>query len=354
MRINTYRYREWKKHQNEKNLRRRTRRKKRIKSKHISRIKSDRVLQARPEYNSALKAFVFKAPAVFSIVENPAETISFFNRIIYIMTKKKTIRRLFIDIKDVTSLRIEALMYLLAIMNNHNKKYDDLAYFSGNEPTDITVRKKFEESGFYNYVHPKRNVRLNKSTDNLQIVSGRNCDTETAKSVANFVSTIANVSHRKCSFIYNTMIELMSNTHKHAYIDNGILVPIWYCFVEYDGDSKVYFTFMDTGRGIPTTVQKNFAERLDVLGIIEENKYVISALNGEFRTATRQGFRGKGLPKIREYSTNERIMDLHIVSNKAYVEVFQTAYQGNDLEEAIQGTLYYWSIDLNRLRGYSL
>ena len=90
------------------------------------------------------------------------------------------------------------------------------------------------------------------------------------------------------------------------------------------------------------------------MGIIEENKYVISALNGEFRTATRQGFRGKGLPKIREYSTNERIMDLHIVSNKAYVEVFQTAYQGNDLEEAIQGTLYYWSIDLNRLRGYSL
>ena len=93
-------------------------------------------------------------------------------------------------------------MYLLAIMNNHNKKYDDLARFSGNEPTDVTVRKKFVESGFYNYAHPKRNVRLNKSTDNLQIVSGRNCDTEIAKSVSNFVSIIANVPHRKCSFIY--------------------------------------------------------------------------------------------------------------------------------------------------------
>lgn len=352
MKKNTPEYREWKKRQNEKNLRRRTRRKKKRKSMHAQRVIFERELKTRPEYNAETHIFEFKAPPVFSIVENPIETIHFFNRIISLMTKKNTAsKELFINIEDVTTLRTDALMYLLAIMNNHDRKYDKSVRFSGNEPTDREVRKKFKESGFYNYVQPRGNARLNKNTDKIQIVSGGKCDTKTAKRVSDFVCRIADVPTRKCSFLYNTMIELMSNTHKHAYKEGGVLMPIWYCFVEHDGKGKVSFIFMDTGSGIPSTVRKNFAERVDFLGLKEENKYVISALDGEFRTATKQDYRGKGLPKIREYRANESIKDLHIVSNRADVEVGMEDYRGGDLKEAMQGTLYYWSIDLDTLKG---
>lgn len=143
----------------------------------------------------------------------------------------------------------------------------------------------------------------------------------------------------------------MSNTHKHAYSEGGVLVPQWYCFAEYRAEGKISFTFMDTGCGIPTTVQKNFAERIDVLKIKSENKYVISALNGDFRTATKQGYRGKGLPKIREYCSMGVIKKLHIITNKANVYVHQSRYNGNDLQVPMQGTLYCWDIDVLTLKG---
>ena len=239
MRKNTSEYREWKKRQNAKNLRRRTKRKKKRKSLHAQRVIFERELRTRPEYNAETHVFEFKAPSVFSIVENPIETIHFFNRIISLMTKKNTTsKELFINIEDVTTLRTDALMYLLAIMNNHDRKYDKSVRFSGNEPIDRAVRKKFKESGFYNYVQPRGNARLNKSTDKIQIVFGAKCDTEIAKRVSDFVCRIADVPTRKCSFLYNTMIELMSNTHKHAYRENSMLMPIWYCFVEHDGKGK--------------------------------------------------------------------------------------------------------------------
>lgn len=352
MKKKTYEYRIWKKHQNEKNLRRRSRRKKRIKSRHFQKYCTNKIAKEDSEYDAKAKVFTIKAPSVFSIVENPAETIHFFNQIISFMTRKENlIRELFVDIRDVEELRTDALMYLLAVMNNHNRKYGETVRFSGNEPTDQNVRKKFKESGFYSYVRPRKNPVLAKSTDKIQIVCGEKCDTETAKKVSDFVCAISKVSTRKCSFLYNTMIELMSNAHKHAYNDNGVLMPIWYCFVEYDKHDMISFIFMDTGSGIPSTVQKNFAEKVDILRLKEENRYVISALDGEFRTATRQDYRGKGLPKIREYCTDENIRDLHIVSNKADVEVCRLGYYGNDLIEALQGTLYCWNIDLNILRG---
>lgn len=352
MKKNTAEYREWKKRQDAKKLRLRTKRKKKRKSLYAQRTLFERELKASPEYNAKTHRLEFKAPTVFSIVENPAETIDFFNRIISFMTKKKTVsKELFIDIRDVTILRTDALMYLLAIMNNHDPKYDRELRFSGNEPSNANVKKKFQESGFYNYVRPRGIVRLNKDTDNIQIVSGEDCDTENAKRVSDFVCKIAGISKRRCGFLYNTMIELMSNTHKHAYNDSGVLKPIWYCFAEHEGDGTISFTFMDTGSGIPSTVSKNFSEKVNILRLKEENRYVISALDGEFRTSTKMDNRGKGLPKIREFRTKDSFKELHIVSNKADVQVGKNDYVGRDMDKALQGTLYYWSIDIDKLKG---
>lgn len=348
----SYEYREWKRRQNQKNLIHRSKKKAAIKRARSNQIKHDLMLKAEQSYNETTKKHEFHAPKNFSIINNPEETSSFFSNLIsFIRDKRNFGKALFIDISQISSLTIDALMYLLAIVNNLNANFRNKYAFSGNAPSDEKVKKMFNESGFYHFVHYQGSAPLSKNEDNVQIVSGEDCDTSLAKRISDFVCQKANVTKRTCSFLYNMIIELMSNTHKHAYAVNSILHPRWYCYAEYESPNIVSFSFMDIGAGIPSTVKKNFAEKIDILGIKADNKYIISALNGDFRTATQQGYRGKGLPKIKEFCSANQIRNLHILANKADVRVFQNSFRARDIETPLFGTLFYWQIDLSTLKG---
>lgn len=354
MKKGTYEYREWKKQQNRKNLIRRSRKKAAKRSAHSAKTKYDSGLKSTHTYNKETNKYEFRAPLNFSLINNPEETGAFFsNMISFIKDKRNFGKALFIDISNISSLTIDALMYLLAIVNNLNSNFRDKYSFSGNTPSDEKVRRMFSESGFYHFVHHKGTAPLIKNDDNIQIVSGENCDTTLAKRLSDFVCEKANVKKRSCSFLYNMIIELMSNTHKHAYVAKNILHPRWYCYAEYESPNIISFSFMDIGASIPATVKKNFAERVDILGIKADNKYIISALDGDFRTSTQQGYRGKGLPKIREFCSANQIRNLHILSNKADVKVLQTGYYARDISSTLSGTLFYWQINLKTLKGES-
>ena len=242
-------------------------------------------------------------------------------------------------------------MYLLAIVNNMNDKFNNKYSFSGNEPLDGRIKKLFEESGFYDYVKYKGRRPIYSNSDSVKIVSGQISDPSIAKQMADFVIDKAKIEKTKASFIYVMMIEMMSNTHKHAYNDNEFLLPQWYCFAEYDKKDIISFTFMDTGEGIPATVRKNFAEKLDFLKIIGEDKYVVSALKGAFRTSTAQKNRGKGLPKIREFCKMKKICNMKILANRANVSVLEDTYTSCQLDLPLRGTLYYWQINISDLKG---
>lgn len=352
MKQNSYKYREWKKRQNRKNLLRRSKRKKAIKRARSAQIKHDIELKKTQNYNSNSKKYEFHAPLIFSLVDNAGETSAFFSSLIsFIRDPRNFGKSLFIDISSISSLTIDALMYLLAIVNNLNSNFQNKYSFSGNAPSNQKVKQMFSESGFYHFVHYQGTEPLFKNEDSIQIVSGEDCDTSLAKRLSDFVCKKGNVSKRTCSFLYNMIIELMSNTHKHAYNHDSILHPRWYCYAEYEHPNIVSFSFMDTGAGIPSTVKKNFAEQIDFLRLKADNKYIISALNGDFRTATKQGYRGKGIPKIKEFCSAKRIRNLHILSNKADVRVLDDGYLASDLESPLIGTLYYWQIDISLLGG---
>ena len=351
MRKNSPQYKQWVYRRNRKNLIIRSRKKLFKKQRKTNFANYNYKIKKEFVYNNKSKNFTFIAPLNFSIVNNPEETISFFNSIIGFITDKRNYRKkLFIDISKIQSLTTDALMYLLSIVNNLNENFHDKYTFSGNAPSSPEVRKKFNESGFYSFVKYFGRELLTHNDDNVQIVSGESYDTETAKKITDFVILKAGLRRNQCKFLYEAVIELMNNTQKHAYNKNDLLYPRWYCYVEYHNSNLITFTFMDTGAGIPTTVQKKFAEKLDLLKLIDENKYVVSALKGEFRTATKKYQHGKGLPKIRDFCAKEVMNDLIIVTNKANVFVQKDSIKGKDLPVQLKGTLYNWKIDINRLK----
>jgi len=357
MRITSYKYRQWKKKQNEKNLILRSERQWYKRCKRTAQHIHNKKLKAPAIYNVQSGKYEFHVPLNFSIIDNPEETSSFFNNIINFITNKMNFgKKIFIDISQVSNLTIDALMYLLAVVNNLNDNFNNRCRISGNAPEDQKVRKLFIESGFYDFVKHMNNIPLSKNNDTVQIMSGENCDNSLAKRLCDFVCEKANIDIKYCRFLYTMIIELMSNTHKHAYPEEkGILYPKWYCFAEYNKEDTVSFSFMDTGAGIPTTVRKSLvekmAEKMNVLKPTEENRYIVSALDGDFRTATLQDNRGKGLPKIREFCSARKIINLHILANRADVKVFDFGYNSRDITTSLCGTLYYWQIDLSQLKG---
>ena len=82
------------------------------------------------------------------------ETIAFFNSIISFITNRLNYgKKLYIDISSIENLTIDALMYLLAIVNNMNSKVRNKFSISGNVPKNPAIRKLFNESGFFSFVN---------------------------------------------------------------------------------------------------------------------------------------------------------------------------------------------------------
>lgn len=357
MKNDSPRYKQWKKRQNQKNIEQRSRRKTKKKTVQTNKQANNLATKKSGTYNVGTRNYEFRAPLHFSLLSNSEETLDFFKKVTSFITDHKNFgKSLFFDISDISILTIDALMYLLAIVNNLNANFKNRYFFSGNVPTDEKVKKLFSESGFFHFVKYNGKEPLTKNNDTVQIMSGENCDTKLAKRLTDFVCEKAGVYRRKCSFLYNMAIELMSNTHKHAYSEKkGVWYSRWFCFAKYDRHNTISFIFMDTGFGIPSTVRKNLKERVDFFKVFnKEHEYVESALNGDFRTATKKGYRGKGLPKIREFCTNKRINNLHIITNKADVLVKEKNYESRDISTPLRGTLYYWQIDLDILKGETL
>lgn len=345
-------HRMWLKRRNAKNLVKRTKKNHARKRAIAKENEYNRNLKKAVVYNKETRTFQFPAPLDFSFITNPNGTNFFFTQIINFISDSRNFgKKIFIDISKIQHLTIDALMYLLAIVNNMNDSFNNKYSFSGNAPMDEKTKKMFTESGFYDYVRYSGREPITSNSDSVKIVSGKISDTSIAKQIADFVIDKAKITISQAHFIYIMMIEMMSNTQKHAYNHNGVLLPQWYCYAEYDKKDTISFTFMDTGEGIPATVHKNFAERLDFLKIKGDDKYVVSALEGVFRTATQQINRGKGLPKIRQFCQTKKIYNMRILTNRANVSVLSEKCESALLDAPLNGTLYFWQVSISDLKG---
>jgi len=296
------------------------------------------------------------SPGHLSLVDNSEETAFFFKMVFEAISKCKKGQSIFFDLSSVTTVTVDAIMYLIAVINNSRviKQLDIIC--RGNVPTNMQASAMFEDVGFYNYVRRiNSSKKRNKKDDRIKIVNGKEADGEITSSICDFVNEkIKSADNLATKRLYPMMVELMTNVKQHAYHDrNNNMSARWYAYAE-DCKKNIKFVFLDTGVGIPATIRKNWSERIreGIKGIIggdsDDPTYIEAALNGEFRTETKQEHRGKGLPEIKNaiISADNRLNDLKIVSGHGICTINRFGWiERQFLETAFEGTLFMWYFD---------
>lgn len=292
------------------------------------------------------KVYICTAPKNFSIINNATECIGFFDDIIKKIDEHSFKAQFVIDTSNVETVTVDAIMYIIALLKDvRTKTSRALSYkFRGNYPKNPEARRVFVESGFTEYVN-SNNKNIAPTTSRIHIMSGKTYNNAVAKEVCLFVQEHCNVTRKDTIPLYNTLIELMLNTHNHAYNDNHYDSSAceWYLYAE-KIDNYVRFAFLDTGEGIPNTVYKKFVEKISLHK--KDSDFIVSALNGDFRTQTRQNNRGKGLPQIKKCCTTGLLKDVCIFSGKGLCKINNETFDltQNDYKTSFLGTLFSWNI----------
>jgi len=279
-------------------------------------------------------------PEVFSIVDNTYDSLKMFQSI---YDNLKSGEKLYLNLGNINVLTPDALLYTLSLF-----EYFDLRNYSidieGNYPANEDTYKLFVQSHFFKYV--TANLRHSDDDEHvLHIESGTKTDGAVAQNVIRFaLKHLSQNASSKSRRIYRILVEMMGNTVEHAY-QNSTDTSKWYLMATHsEKDGLIRFAFLDGGFGVPATIRRNFVDMVkmwfaDVRETSIDGKLLMSALNGQFRTRTEQGYRGKGLPNIYSaYKDDGCISKLRIMSNNGYVDQMDC----QELTCKFHGTLFTW------------
>jgi hypothetical protein len=148
---------------------------------------------------------------------------------------------------------------------------------------------------------------------------------------------------------------LMHNTNNHASLGAKGEKHWWLSVHHRRSRRRVTFSFVDFGVGIfrsldgKRTNERFHGWRTSEFGTIippgATNAQLLQLiLTGEMhRTVTKEDFRGKGLPGIREVWERNHISNLRIVTNDVYADVARDEYR--TLNPPFDGTLVVWELE---------
>lgn len=293
------------------------------------------------------KPETLKAAQTFSLLQEPETTVRFLNTVV---SKMSMMRRVFLDVSNVTVITIDTLLYLLASMDRL-KQLKMPTYVQGNYPKHRAADRIFRESGFFKFTAKGATSAMSKVAGTVQIREGTEADPQLARELCVFAQEQLQLHRTQTKFLYDIVMEIIVNTRQHAYEDKNHVVAKWYSYATYDKQKKeVLFSILDTGQGIPATVktdwQEGLGKMLSSMGLdiksAHDEWFITSALNGDLRTKTGEKHRGKGLPKIMGYFKEGKVSDLTVISNHGYVSLKDE--RRIEMAAPFKGTLYSWRL----------
>lgn len=157
--------------------------------------------------------------------------------------------------------------------------------------------------------------------------------------------------HPYRAYGYGVLIDLMTNTFKHADPDTQARHNWWVYGYPHPTARYTYcFSFVDNGVGILTSVEgKHLKGKLDwvfdSVGLLSATRKLRLIMEGKTMSRTEQEERGEGLPRLYEYVMHyQSISAVTIITNDVKANLPTQEYV--DLPHPFQGTFIHFELTL--------
>lgn len=288
-----------------------------------------------------------KAPQVLKLFDAPKNTLNYCSRLeTHIATPNA---RVFLDLSAVQEFRTDALLLLRAIFGSPARAARTT--IRGNLPSDPAVAAEFKESGFFTgiaqpptHLPHAKGLMLGKSSN---VVYAR-----IAAELVEFALTHSHMSPNCTDASWQSLVELMTNTHNHAATRRGTRsgryhssrAPRWFASV-YCRDNVAHFNFVDLGVGILNSAPaNNFLQGLSSsLSSHGRIRLLTDAFCGHVGSATGQPGRGLGLPRMRADAKKHSLPRLEVLTSNIVGSV--AALDFRSVGGSLQGTAFRWHTD---------
>jgi anti-anti-sigma regulatory factor len=288
-----------------------------------------------------LEPETIKAPAVFSLLDNPNEFLEFLR----VVDQKLRTRHLFIDMSGVTMLTAEAISTFVAVMKS--LKHENVKV-RGNLPSSPSLAAKLEEFGFYDQVvapksfTPATEARKQGTIllrgNQFKVEKDNTVQAEIAGKMVDFARRLFPEDLHKG--VFTMFMEATTNTVEHASRTDEPMR--WVAGAYFDKERNVMsFTVIDRGVGILNSVK--FRRALDALWgrmAWDSGEKLQQLFLGKMRSETQEPHRGLGIPGAFTAFKAGRIKDLAIISNRGFAHARMERYV--ELRTAFDGTIIYW------------
>lgn len=294
------------------------------------------------KYRDFIEAsLVKKPPVIFSIRENPIETINFINELKKIKSPRK---RIFFNLRNVEKITNGSIALLVSVIKELSSKGYRI---SGNKPIDKGIKKILEKSGFF--FHMSGDIEYeNQFTPNTILEQGEKTISPqlTAGIVRSAMKTISGESKRNKK-LQGLFIELMANSINHGFPNQE--KKKWILSTSHlEQEKSVNFTFIDNGVGILKTLELKILKQL--LTLFKGNHdLLLSAFKGEIGSRTGLSYRGKGLPFIFDSISKDYISNLFIITNNVILDFKNQKFYDIDID--FSGTFYYFELNEENCHG---
>lgn len=275
-----------------------------------------------------------RAPETLSLFDAPNETLKYCNTLRDHLTQPGM--EIFLDLGDVQNFTSDALLLIRAIM-------DSRAYHTqigGNLPRDPTVASEFKESGFFDgFANPPEDLPPPKGL--ILKKSNNKVSTKIAAELVDFAKKHMPITRECTNACFQTLVEVMTNTHNHAGNRKQRFPQKWFVSV-YCRDQAADFSFIDLGIGILKSVPARHMLQKTGASIFSRGRTSLlkDAFEGKIGSATRKPGRGLGLPQMKRDAENGTLSDLQVLTSDVVGSVADLDFR--EVSHSLRGTAFRW------------
>lgn len=286
------------------------------------------------------------APERFLLHDNLEQFLNFIKTF---REQGKTYKHILVDFKQTFEVSHDAIGMFASVLYLHKR---DGGNVQAEYPIDQNAKRYILQSGLFNHHNGK--INGGQKSENIIVTKGENVVEPQTSSVI-VEKCLETITGRKNRFqpLQRMIIEMMANSVNHAFGEDKN--SSWLLAVDHSKqDRLVRMVFVDNGKGIADTLYKKIIERIAsrvdsfFWDVMEKDskmnlKFIKEAFDGSRKSSTKLPHRGKGLPTIFRTLNDNKICNLHVVTNNVYWNFRDKVPVGMNI--SFEGTYYYWELN---------